>query len=268
MSSPAGLVELLDLLFGFAHRRQVLVDLDPVGAAHLAAQIVRLGQHVVEDAPLQLARLAAEEAVEGQRRIQLDRDRRIRRAPRDVRRIDHRILALVEAADRLLAAEHQAGHRRFFLEMLRQLLVHADAAVDHPAAQEVGPGKDVAGAAGVAAVAVPVEQAVDDVELFLVGRQRLQARAQFHRRAVALRPPVRRRDAVADEQAGEPLRRLGWPAGGGIAGEELRGFQPGQGDGTAQTLEQHSTGNLVRMVHGFSPGGSVFDRAGVKSLPR
>ena len=70
-----------DLLFGFAHRRQVFVDLDSIGAAHLAAQLVRLGQGVIEDAPLQFARLAAEEAVKGEGWKQLDRDWRIRRAP-------------------------------------------------------------------------------------------------------------------------------------------------------------------------------------------
>ena len=214
-------------LFGFAHRGQVFVDLDAVGAAHFAAQIVRLRQGVIEDASLQFARLAAEEAVEGQGREQLDGNWRVRRSPRNVRRIDHRILTLVEPADRLLAAKDHAGQCRGFFKMLRQLLVHADAAGDHPAAHQVGSRKDVAGTPGMAAVAVPIEQPIDDVELFLVRLQRLEARTQLHGGPVALRPPVLWRDAVAHEKAGEPLRRPGLHRRGNVAGQELHGFQPG-----------------------------------------
>ena len=172
------LVEPLHALLRLAHRRQVLVELLLVGAAHLAAQVVRLLEHVVEDAALELAGLAAEQAVERQRRVQFDRHRRVGVAPRDVRGVHHRVLALVEAADRLLAAEHEARQGGLLLEVLGQQLVHADAALDRAAALQGRPGEDVAGAAGVAAVALPVEQAVDDVDLLLERRERLEARTR------------------------------------------------------------------------------------------
>ncbi len=104
-----------------------------------------------------------------------------------------------------------------------------------------GPREDVAGLARVDADAgrVLVEQAVDDVDLGLQRRQRLQARAQLHVGAGALGPPVRRVDAAAHEQRGEPLR-----AGRGHVAGHRRGapdgdrLEPGQGHRHAHAAEE------------------------------
>ena len=65
----------------------------------------------VEHALVGPAHLVAEQAVEGQGRVQFQRRRRGRRAPRDVRAVDHRVV-LVDRRDRRLAAQHQARHLR------------------------------------------------------------------------------------------------------------------------------------------------------------
>ena len=74
-----------------------------------AAQAGGVVEHGVEHALVGPADFVAEQPVEGQGRIQLQRRRRGRRAPRDVRAVDHRVV-LVDRRDRRLAAQHQARH--------------------------------------------------------------------------------------------------------------------------------------------------------------
>src|SRR5262249_21234788 len=138
--------------------------------------------------------------------------------------------------------------------------------LDGPSALQPRPGQDVAGAASVAAVALAVEQAVDDVDLLPEGGQRLEAGAELHLGAGAPGPPVVRRDAIADEQAGEALRGLLCRR----AGRECRGgFQPGQSDGDPQALEQQTTRNFLLGSHLSPPRDALtLNRDGVKSLQR
>ena len=107
------------------------------------------------------AALVVEQAVEGQRRIDLHRHRRVGVLPGDVRAVGHREVRLVVAGDRLLAAQHQARLRRLFAEAGGEHLVHADAAAQHRPLLERRAREDVAGLPGMDADAgrVLVEQA-------------------------------------------------------------------------------------------------------------
>ena len=107
-SSPF-LPALLDALLDVADRVEILVELALVGRADVAAQVVGVGQHGVEHALVAALHFVLEQPVEGERRIQFQRRRRGRRAPRDVRAVEHRVV-LVDRRVRLLAAQHQARH--------------------------------------------------------------------------------------------------------------------------------------------------------------
>jgi len=67
-----------------------------------------------------------------------------------MRCVDHRVLALMESADRLFASQHQARQKRIVFKLLGQELIHADAAVNHPAALQCDARQDIAGAFGMA----------------------------------------------------------------------------------------------------------------------
>ena len=94
-------------------------------------------------------------------------------------------------------------------------------------------GEDIPRAASVAAAGVLIVQAVDDVELLFVLFERREALPELHVRAVPLGPPMWRRDAVADEHAGEPLGRLF--RGSTFRPKQMTCFEPGEREGNAQT---------------------------------
>ena len=129
-------------------RGQVLVEPPLVGRADVLAQAAGLFQHGVEHALVGPADVVAEQAVEGQGRVQLQRRRRGGRTPRDVRAVDHRVV-LVDGRDRRLAAEHQARHLGLVLQPLGDDLVAADAGADLAAGGQVRAGEQVAGLAAV-----------------------------------------------------------------------------------------------------------------------
>ena len=81
----------------------------------------------VEDALVPLAAAVVEQAVEGQRRVDLHRHRRGRALPGDVRAVRHREVRLVVAGDRLLAAEDHARLDGLLAQVPGQHLVDADA---------------------------------------------------------------------------------------------------------------------------------------------
>ena len=230
-------------LLGFANRREVLVDLHLVRAADRAAQIIRLFENLVEDAPLQLTGLTAEEAVERERWIQLNRDRRIGVAPGNVRGVNHRVLALVEATHRLFAAQHEARYQRVIAIVSGQLLIHADATLDDAPSMQIRSGQNVARAASVSAVSLTIEQTVDNVELLLERSQRFERRPQLHLAAIPLGPPMRRRNAIADEHAGKPLRSLRLLGRDCLTSQRRHRFQPRQSNRSTKSLEQHATRN-------------------------
>ena len=87
-----------------------------------------------------------------------------------------------------------------------------------------------------------MRQSVDEVELLLNWGQRFKRRTKLHGRAVPFRPPLRRMNAVAEEEEGETL-------GGGVIGNRLRRektgrFQPGESDRGTETLEDYAAGKL------------------------
>ena len=173
-----------DALLDLADAGEILVELGPVAGADLPAQAGGLLADAVEDALVALAAAVVEEAVEGERGVDLHRHRRGRALPGDVRAVGHREVGLVVAGDRLLAAQDHAGLDGLLAEVVGEHLVHADAALELGALLERRAGEDVAGLARVDADAggVLVEQAVDEVHLGLERGQRLQALAQLHRR--------------------------------------------------------------------------------------
>ena len=116
-----------------------------------------------------------------------------------------------------------------------------------------------------------VEQAGDDVQLRLERRQRLEALAQLHLVAGALRPPVLRVDAAAHEQRGEPLgKRAAACRPAGVSAPDGNRFQPRQGHRHADAAEERAAGNriAVRAVHGRSLMASVLRQVAVPRFVR
>ncbi len=244
-------------LLDFANAGQVLVELGLIRVADLALQSGGLVLDAVEDAGRPPAFLVVEEAVEGQRRVDLHRHRRVRILPGDVRAVGHREIGLVVAGDRLLASQHQARLCRLLAQMSGQHLIDADAAAQHRSLLQRRSREDVARLTGVDADAGGgfVEQARDDVQ---PGTQRSQGRealAQLHVRAGAFRPPVLGVDAVAHEQDREPFgRSRGGRAGSGLTRRERNRLQPGEGQRYPYAAEQRAAADLLRLRgHRSSP---------------
>ena len=195
------------------------------------------------------AALVVEEAVEGQRRVDLHRHRRVGVLPGDVRAVGHREVRLVVAGDRLLAAQHQARLRRSLRpRCAASTWSMLTPPVQHGPLLQGGPREDVAGLARMDADArgVLVEQAGDDVQPRPERGQRLEALAQLHVGARPLGPPVLGVDAVAHEQGGEALRRRGRRrAGGRFAAPDRKRLQPGQGHRHADAAEEGAAGDFV-----------------------
>ena len=99
---------LLSLLH-FADRGQILVEFLLVTRADRPTDIVRIGKDRIEHALITATHLVLEQSIKGERRIQLERGRCRRRAPRNMRAVEHRII-LVHAGIGLLATEHETGH--------------------------------------------------------------------------------------------------------------------------------------------------------------
>ncbi len=227
-----------------AYAREILVELGPVAQAHPTAQVRGLLSHAVENALIALAAAVVKKAVEGQRRVNFHRHRRGRALPRDMRAVGHREVGLMVAGDRLLAAQNHAGLHRLLAQVPGQLLVDTDAPLELGPLLKRGPGEDVAGLARVDSHAgcVLVEQAGNDVDLGLERRQRLKARAELHRVAGTLGPPVRRVDTTAHEQRGEPLRaRRGQVAGHCGGAPDWHRLEPWQGHRDAHASQERPT---------------------------
>ena len=118
-----------DATLDLADAREVLVELGPVAGADLPAQARGLLPDAVEDALVAPVAAVVEEAVEGQRRVDLHRHRRGRALPGDVRAVGHREVRLVVAGDRLLAAQDHARLDGLLAQVPGEHLVDADAAL-------------------------------------------------------------------------------------------------------------------------------------------
>ena len=247
-SGGAGLGGLLlgpqrhDPALDLADAGQVFVELRPVAGADPPAQAGGFLADAVKDALVATAATVVEQGVEGQRRIDLHRHRRGGALPGDVRAVGHREVRLVVAGDRLLASEDQARLDRLPRRgagpaSWSTLMPPFSSAPFFKAAPErmlpVWPGWMPTPRACL--LNSPLMMLIFALERL----QGLQARPQLHRRARALRPPVRRVHAAAHEQRGEPLRS--WR--GAVAAQD-RGppggdrLQPRQGHRHARAPEE------------------------------
>ena len=98
-----------DALLDVAHGVEILVQLLLVGLADVTAEISGVIKHGIEYAAVARRSGIFKETVESQRGIDFQRGRGRRRAPRDVRAVEHGVV-LVHAWERAFAREHEAGH--------------------------------------------------------------------------------------------------------------------------------------------------------------
>ena len=144
-----------------------------------------------------------------------------------MRGIDHRVLALVEAAHRLLAAEHQAGHgvsSSKCCDSFWSMLTPPGSAGRAAGWRRTGccrcTSRGRRRRAGCSRPLMTLSFSLKGASDVRLEPSSIAAPSPFDHQCV-------RRDAVAHEQAGEPLRRLGCGRDG-VAAEEIHGFQPGQ----------------------------------------
>src|SRR5713226_3422832 len=148
-----------------------------------------------------------------------------------MRTVSQRKIRLVITRYELLASQHHAGLWSVLTNVLGENLVHADSRFDNGALLQRHSGKKVAGLCRVNAHTNRrlVEEAVDDVDLFLQRLQRLQSLAQLQVFARSLRPPMIPVDSVAHEHNGKALGKRS--RGAGFSSPNRQRFQPWQGHG-------------------------------------
>src|SRR5437660_6320690 len=159
-----------------------------------------------------------------------------------MRTVSHRKIRLVITRHGLLASQHHAGLWSVPTNVLGENLVHADPGLDTCALLQRHPGKKVTGLCRVNAYTNRrlVEEAVDDVDLFLQRLQRLQSLAQLEVRARSLSPPMIPVDSVAHEHNGKALGKRS--RGAGFSSANRQRFQPWQGHGDSSAIKKGSTG--------------------------
>ncbi len=239
LAAPAGAV---DALLDFADGVEILVELALIGRADLAAEVVGVGEDGIEHALVALACLVPEKLIEGQRRIELQRRRRGRRGPGDVRAVEHRIVFVDRRIGRL--RRPAPGSAPWFGAVaLGDDLIDAGARADFAAGGEQGAGEQIAGlrAVDVALLRLGVVQAVDEEHLLAEVGERREHLAQLHLPALAACPPFAAVKAVAGEQDAEThgsrIRR-----GAGFVAPSAERFQPGQRHGDADAAQERTPG--------------------------
>ncbi len=153
--------------------------------------VLRIGQHRIQHALVAALGAVLEQLIEGQRRIDFQRRRRRRTAPRNVRAVEHRVV-LVDRRIRFFAAQHQTRQFGLVPDPLRDDLIDAGAAANRAAGGQRCAGEQVAGlrAVNVSLERLGVVQAADKDHAIAKVVQRMQDLAQFHRLALALGPPL------------------------------------------------------------------------------
>ena len=228
-----------------------------VKPADVAAQIPRVGQDSIEHALVAGLRLVFEHLVKRQRGVDLERRRRGRAAPRDVRAVEHRVI-LVHRGVRLFAAEHEARQLGAVPDVPRHQLIDARAGLDPPARGQRRAGEQVAGlrTVDIALERLGIVQAADEHHLVAKLVKRREHLAQLHVGTLALGPPFVPVITAAGKQDGHARRRL---AGlrrvePGVAPYAAR-FHPRQRHRRAQPAQHRAAGKLVtHLVHiEFSP---------------
>ena len=134
----------LDSFLHLKDRVEVFVESLLVEPADIAAQILRVRQHGFEYAPVAGLRLVLEHLIERKCRVDLERRRRSRATPRDVRNIQHRVI-LVHGGVRLFTAKHEAGQLGSMADLLRDELIDTGAGLHPSAGGQWRTGEQVAG---------------------------------------------------------------------------------------------------------------------------
>ena len=200
----------LDPLLDVADALEVLVQLVVIVAADPRLEARRFRLHRVEDAAIEgAAGAVADEAIEGARRVDLLGRRLARRDPRQARAVDHR-QPVLEPQLVGLDAEHEARDRGLVADGVGDDLIHRRAGPDHVGIEADRRAREQVHAAEVRAGRDErrlAEQPADEDHVLAVRQHRRQAGAELHRRAGALGPPVRRLDAVREEDDAEAQRR-------------------------------------------------------------
>ncbi len=127
----------LDTLLHITDGGEELIHLVAVGGADLAGEILGAVLDAVEHAEIEQAAAIVEQIVPGERGIDFDRHRRIRRLPGQMRGIGQAEIGFVIAGHRLFAGQHDGGLRRVLADMGGDHLVDADAGMDQRALGDV-----------------------------------------------------------------------------------------------------------------------------------
>src|SRR5262249_23141135 len=141
-----------------------------------------------------------EEAIEGERGIKFQRRRCRRRAPRDVRAVEHRVI-LVDGWVRWLASQDQAGHLGRTAATLRHHLIDARAGTDLASGGQRRTGQEIA---GLRAVNIPLERlgvvkAANEEHSFAKVVERRQDLAELQALTLVPGPPLLAVKTIAGE---------------------------------------------------------------------
>ena len=249
----ATLTGRLDTLLDVAHGVEVLIKLLTVGLADVTAKVSRLTQHRVEHAAVAGRGGILEESIKGEGRVDLQRGRGRRRAPRDVRAVQHRVI-LMHPGERAFAAEHETRHLGRATVGLRDHLVETGPGADLPPRGDGRTGEQVA---GLRAVDVPLAgllmvETLDEEQLGPEVLQRGQHLAEFHTLALPFRPPFLRVETVTGKERGDAHRRLaGGPVLLRLVAPDIGGLEPRQRHGHAHPSQESPPAELV-LIHKIS----------------
>ena len=250
----AALAGARDSHFHLANGVEVFVEFLPVEPADVAAQILRVRQHGIEHALVAGLCLVLEHLVERKCGVDLERRRRSRAAPRDVRAVQHRVI-LVHGGVRLFTAKHETRQLGSMANVLRDELIDTGAGLDPPARGQRRAGEQVAGlrTVDVALERLGVVETSDEHHPIPEIVERMQHLAQLHVGAFAFGPPfvpVKTAPGEQDRHAGWRLARLpGLSAG--VAPNAQR-FHPRQRHRYAEAAQHRAPGKLVMSCFHFN----------------
>jgi len=218
----------------------MFVQLAAIGCADLARQVLGATLDPVQHAEIEHAAAIVEQAVPGERGINLDRHRRIRRLPGQMRAVGQREIGLVIAGHRLFASQHNGRLRRILADMARDHLVDADTGMDQCALGDLHARQQAAGLGRMdALIGQGFDiQAVNDIDLLFQGLERLQRLAELHVGAVAFGAPVIFVHAAAQEHNAETLGEIGCRR----SRQGTDRLQPGQRHSAAGTPKDRAAG--------------------------
>ena len=179
----------------------------------------------------------------------------------------------MNAGDRLLASQHQAGHLGLVAVLPRDQLVDAGSRTNRAAGRQRGTGEQVS---GLGTMDVPLEslgvvQPLYEQHLLAMWRQRLEYLAEFHLGTGSLGRPLGLVETVSREQASEPDRSVAAsPRGQRFVGPDVHRFHPRQSHADTQPTQHRTTGETVTSHitgHGSSLSRNSIIRLGSQQSP-